>query len=277
MHARSRRILAVLLALALLTAAGCGDKTAERSSGVVEQQPPRLGTVVFDMGHGEIFGAEDTSELGQSQAIERIKAAGFDVTINNDPITAEDLAEASGLIIAGPMTALSDQEYADITAFMERGGTVLLTIHVPFPVLKVPAHWGLPVGTEIVMSEGPTANPQQPSVFMTDQIAQNPITEGVGVVLVVSGWPVAAASESAQILVSTSNQAWLSAPGDQQPKRPEGTALGTYGMIGVANVGTGQIIVSGDDAVFANIAINEASNARLLDNIIRAMSMMKTT
>lgn len=277
MRTRTRHALAVLLALALLTAAGCASSPDTKTTKVTEQQPPRLGTVVFDMGHREIFGAEDTSELGQSQAIARIKAAGFDVTINNDLITAEDLAEASGLIIAGPMTALSDQEYTDITAFMERGGTVLLTIHVPYPVLKVPAHWGLPVGTEIVMSEGPTANPQQPSVFMTDQVAQNPITEGVGVVLIMSGWPVAAASESAQIVVSTSDQAWLSGPGDQQPVRPEATPLGTYGVIGVANVGRGQIIVSGDDAVFANIAINEASNAKLLDNIIRAMSMMKTT
>jgi len=68
----------------------------------------------------------------------------------------------------------------------------------------------------------------------------------------------------------------LSGPGDQEPTPPAGTQLGSYGLIGTARVGEGQIVVSGDDAVFANLALNQADNARLLDNIIRAMSMMKS-
>jgi len=276
MHVITRTCLSLAIATSLVFASGCRSTAPDSRAAVEQRQQPSHGTVVFDMGHGEVFGAEDTSDLGQSGAIERIKAAGFDVVVNDDAITSEDLADASGLMVAGPMTSFTDQEFVDITAFMQRGGTVLLTIHVPYPVLKVPAHWGLPVGTGIVMSQGPLPDPAQPSVFVADQIAQSEITAGVGRILVVSGWPVDAVSESAEVVVSTGPNAWLSGPGDQAPTPPADSDLAAYGLIGTARVGEGQIVVSGDDAVFANLALSQADNARLLDNIIRAMSMMKS-
>lgn len=273
--ARYRVVAALLTALVAVT--GCSTAkpgpVAESSASV--SPAPNYGTVVFDMGHGEVFSAEDTTELGQSQAISRIKAAGFRVEVNDDIITDEDLAGASGLILAGPMTAFGDAEYAAITSFLERGGTVLLTVHVPFPILKVPAHWGLPVGTEIVMSQGKLADPNQRSVFITQQITDDPITEGVRQLLVVSGWPVATASDSAKIVVSTDTDAWLSPIGDEATTAPPATQLGAFGIIGVARVGKGRIVVSGDDAIFANLALDQLDNARLLDNIIKAMSQMK--
>ena len=237
-----------------------------------DEQPIRRGTIVFDMGHGEIFGAEDTSELGQSEAIARMRAAGYDVIVNPDAIDMADLRGASGLVIAGPMRPLADTEYEAINAFVEAGGTVLLTIHVPFPVLKVPAHWGLPMDTQIMMSQTPAISLQEPSVFSADVVADSPLTEGVNSVVVVSGWPVKPVTDQAQLLVSTRADTWLSPAGDQAPVPPAGTQFASYGVIGVANVGAGRVIVSGDDAIFANLAINEADNARLLDNIIELMT-----
>lgn len=275
MRARAKNCLAAALVAALIALAGCAGAKPAPVTETSATPAPDYGTVVFDMGHGEVFSAEDTTELGQSQAIARIKAAGFTVKVNEDPITDEDLAGAAGLILAGPMTAFGDAEYAAITSFLERGGTVLLTVHVPFPILKVPAHWGLPVGTEIVMSQGKLADPKQRSVFITQQIADDPVTEGVTQLLVVSGWPVATASESAKIVVSTDADAWLSPIGDAATTAPPATKLGAFGIIGVARVGKGRIVVSGDDAIFANLALDQLDNARLLDNIIKAMSQMK--
>jgi hypothetical protein len=224
------------------------------------------------MGHGEIFGAADTTELGQSQAIGIMQQAGYRVRVNPDEITAEDLEGASGLVIAGPMAPLLDAEYAVITRFVQAGGTVLLTIHVPFPVLKVPAHWGLPVGTEIVMSGTPAGAPEQPSVFLADSITPGQLTEGVSEVLVVSGWPVKVAGPEGALLVSSGNDAWLAAAGDQQPAPPADAVFGSHGVIGVSEIGRGRVVVSGDDAIFANLAIGQADNAQLLRNIIGLMT-----
>ena len=266
-------LIAALIVAAALPTAACARKESPPDVTGAGTAPPK-GTVVFDMGHGEIFGATETGDLGQSRAIERIRAAGFDVTVNSDPITAEDLEGASGLMIAGPMRPLADAEYDAITAFVERGGTVLLTIHVPFPVLKVPAHWGLPVGTEILMSKRSVAQDGSPSIFAADSVSPNRVTEGVKSVVVVSGWPVTAASPTGTIAVATGADTWLSSAGDQSPEPPADASFTSYGVIGVASVGKGLVIVSGDDAVFANIALDAGDNGRLLDNIIGLMSDM---
>lgn len=267
-----RRTL-VACALTVTLATGCSP-SEERTTNI---PAPVRGTVVFDMGHGEVFGAYDTSELGQSQAVEQVRQAGLEVIVNEDAITDDDLAEASGLIVAGPMRPLKDAEYDAITRFAERGGTVLLTIHVPFPVLKVPAHWGLPVGTEILMSSTPIAPGGEPSVFVADAVTEGwDLTEGVGSIAVVSGWPVTATAPEAAIAVATRPDTWLSAAGDQQSVPPtDAAAFFSRGVIGATRVGDGIIIVSGDDAIFANMALGALDNARLLDNIIELMAAMQ--
>lgn len=265
MQSATRTLAAIALTAALLLG-GCSNSPETEQQASIPK-----GRIVFDMGHGEVFGADDTSELGQSAAIERMRAARYEVVVNPDLITAEDLAGASGLVIAGPMMPLKDEEYEVITSFVERGGTVLLTIHVPFPVLAVPAHWGAPVGTEILMSQSPAISAEQPSIFFADVVAEGPLTEGVSQLLVVSGWPVALVDGGAP-LVATRPDTWLSPAGDQQPVPAADTAFGSYGVIAVTELGRGRVVVSGDDAVFANLAINEGDNARLLDNIIGLMT-----
>lgn len=273
---RMRRAAAAA-ATAVLTASLLSACAPSPSTPAPEPAPeptpaPSMGRVIFDMGHGEVFAADDTSELGQSAAVQRMRDAGFDVFINRDTITGEDLADASGLVIAGPMRPLLAEEYDAITAFAKRGGTVLLTIHVPFPVLKVPAHWGLPVGTEIMLSKRPLANAAEPSVFAADVVKESRITEGVDRIAVVSGWPVEAFGDGAELLVSTGPDTWLAATGDQAQTPDETVQMSSYGVIGATRVGSGIVIVSGDDAIFSNFALPAEDNAQLLDNIIRLMS-----
>lgn len=269
-----QRAFVVALLLSTLVIGGCGANDASRDVQREEPDLPYRGSIVFDMAHGEIFSATDPSPLGQSSAIRRMRQAGFEVVINKQLITDDTLAEASGLVLAGPMAPLSPEEYDAINSFVLRGGTVLLTIHVPFPVLMVPAHWGLPVGTDIVMSKRPAGAPEEPSIFRADSIADDEITQGVESVLVVSGWPVSTAGDTARLVVSTGEDSWLSASGDRDPAPPADDELTSFGVVGVARVGEGLVIVSGDDAIFANAALAEADNARLLDNIIERMARM---
>ncbi len=71
MRALVRSLIAVTAVVLLLTSGGCTP--ASRTGAQVD--PPAVstatasidsfkGTIIFDTGHGEIFGAEDTSELG---------------------------------------------------------------------------------------------------------------------------------------------------------------------------------------------------------------------
>ena len=45
-----------------------------------------------------------------------------------------------------------------------------------------------------------------------------------------------------------------------------------YGVVGVATIGSGRVVVLGDDAIFANIAIDTNDNAKFLDNLLELIS-----
>jgi hypothetical protein len=262
----------------VLTAGGCSaarNADVQQGSATAPQgQPPAADSavprqsIVFDTGHGEIFGPDDTTELGQSAAVERMRQSGFDVKVNPDQITAEDLAGASGLMIAGPMRPLLREEYVAINDFLKQGGVLLMTIHVPFPVLAVPAHWGLPVVPFVITANEPLPGQTDPGVLIADGIADNRLTRGVRDFFVLSGWPVEASSGTSAVVVKTGPETWIDADNNRSQEPSE---TGEFGVVGTAGVGKGSVIVVGDDAVFANIGINQADNMTLLDNILQLM------
>ena len=259
-------VLAVCLALAVALT-GCSPQEADDDLSGARELEARI--AIFDMSHGEVFGPDDTSELGQSTAVGSIQDAGFDVEVNTDELTRERLRDASLLVLAGPMRAFTASETAAIDEYVRGGGNVLMTIHVPFAVSQLPAHFGLDVGGGVVALPG-TEPGEDAGVLLADLITPDPVTEGVDEVLVLSGWPVIpreGGAEDAIIVVATPHETGADMNGDGVI----GAAgeLGPFGMVGVSRVGQGTVIVVGDDAVFANAGIAQADNERLLDNILQ--------
>lgn len=239
---------------------GCTTKAATPDQA---QTPlPLKGRVIFDMAHGEIFGPDDTSELGQSQAVQTMRDSGFEVDVTTERLTADKIDGAAGVVLAGPMVALTDAEVAALDAYVRAGGTVFLTTHVPYPIMALPAHWGLPVSTLIVQSRTPVQGGDA-GVFVTSQVVTDTVTEGVASVAVVSGWAIQSASPEAKVVVGSGGGTFADENRDGKPD-----VEGPFGLIGVARYGKGTVIVSGDDAVFANLAIDAASNRRLLENLL---------
>lgn len=266
---RPRRPILIATAFVVLALTGCGVRPAatQTSQPTTTLPPEPQHALVFDMGHGEIFSADDSTQLGQSKAVEQMRNAGFDVRINRDAITAEDLAGVSGLVVAGPMRPLQKEEYVAINDFVKRGGTVLLTIHVPFPVMAVPAHWGLPVQPAIVGSLSPV-DASDPGIFLADDIQPGKLTQGVDDIGVMSSWVVTTADKNSEIIVASGANGWIDV---DKSGSAESSETGSFGLIGVTTLGRGHVIVSGDDAVFANVAIVNPGNAKLLDNILAFM------
>lgn len=256
---RPRIVLAIALAIAVAPAAsvGCSPKASA---------PPARGRVIFDVGHGEIFGPDDEGRLGQSRAVAAIRDAGFSVDVTSAPLTASTLGGAAGVFLAGPMRPLRDEESRALDEYVRAGGTLIVSIHVPFPVMRLPARFGLPVVTSIVM----TTEPREPDsgVFTTSDVADDPVTEGVEGVLVLSGWRVTTSTPDARLIVSSGRESWVD-DGDKVLTRKD--AMGPFGMVGVSRMGRGMVVVAGDDAIFANAGFSEADNARLFRNIVELM------
>lgn len=285
----NRRFALVLLASAIvLVAGGCAASPGTGTSATPAAQTSdahgtqsgtasagERGVILFDMAHSEIFAAEDTSELGQSKAVERMRSAGYEVRVNAQPLTSESLDGVAALYVAGPMQPFTTDEETIVDDYLERGGTVVMSIHVPYPVLNMPAKWGLPVATGVMQSPNPVEG-QQASIFTADSITDDEITSGVNSVLVVSGWPVrtdATKLATAKLVVQTAGD--VIADTNANNVLDGGDLQAPFGVVGVAPVGSGRVIVLGDDGILANVGIDQADNAKLLDNILEVISAPK--
>ena len=80
------------------------DARADRDSGA------KRGTIIFDMAHSEVFGPQDPSELGQSKAVERMRAAGYAVRVITEKISKSTLGpDVAAVYLPGPMVPLIGQ------------------------------------------------------------------------------------------------------------------------------------------------------------------------
>jgi len=263
-----RALVAVSLSAALATAVfGCGPGGAGRDSGVPSEPGGAGGAVIFDMAHGEVFGADDASGLGQSSVVAAITDAGFSVQVRQERLDAQALAEASGLVLAGPMVAFSAEEQDLIEEYVRKGGVVLLTVHVPYAIADLPLRFGVRILPGIVQLAEP-ASGADPGVFSTDNVADHPLAAGVRELTVMSSWALGVDDERADIIVASGEDTVALTSEDLGGATP----TGPFGLVSVTQVGAGSVIVIGDDAVFANVAIDQADNRRLLENILQLMA-----
>ena len=233
-----------------------------------EPEPLKLhGRVVFDMAHGEVFGAQDTSALGQSAAVERIANAGFDVEVNESRFTTESVDGAAGIILPGAMRLPTFDEQDVLEAYVRGGGVLVITTHVSYPLMTLPERYGMGLTPLVITSDNPLPGADSGS-FLATTVAPHPLTEGIEQLLVISSWAVTADGPDAHVAVSSDADTWAD---DGDHRRTAADPVGPLGIVAFARLGEGTVVLIGDDAVFANGAIGHEGNARLLDNILDLM------
>lgn len=227
--------------------------------------------VLFDVAHMEIFGPKNTSALGQSAAVARMRKAGLRVVATHEPYTPAMLKNASAVVISGNMQPLSASELTALDAFMNRGGIVLVAVHVAPMDLNIAQLYGMGLSQTVLLTTNPRPGDDAKNLTCTS-IEKSALTEGVSSVRVLGAWAVGFQAP-AKVAVGTGADAWLDADGNGQLTAAD--TKGPFGMIVERPVGKGELILSGDDAVFANLALASTDNVRLLDNIIAVMKKAK--
>lgn len=227
--------------------------------------------VLFDVAHMEIFGPKNTSQLGQSAAVARMRKAGVRVVATHDPYTPAMLKDASAVVISGNMQPLSASELQALDQFMNKGGIVLVAVHVAPMDLNIAQLYGLSLSQTVLVTTNPGPGDDPKNLTCTG-IEKSALTEGVSSVRVLGAWAVGFQAP-ATVAVGTGSDAWLDEDGNGQITSAD--RQGPFGMIVERRVGKGELILSGDDAVFANLALASTDNVRLLDNIIAVMKNAK--
>lgn len=244
------------------------DVTAQNAATTLDSASTGHGPIVlFDVAHSEIFGPKNTSDLGQSAAVARMRTAGMRVVATHTPFTSAMLKGVSGVIISGNMQPLGDDELTALEQFMTRGGVVLVAIHVAPLDQNIGQRFGFGLSPGVLRVSNPAAG-EDPVNFTCTTIEKSVLTQNVHAVKVLGAWALAPRPPS-RIVVGTGADVYLDM--DRSGTLTSGDIKGPFGMVGEHQVGKGVLIMSGDDAVFANIALASKDNMQLFDNVVAAM------
>ena len=222
------------------------------------------GMTVFDGSHKEIFSPVNRGELDYSGFADRFASAGSSVAVNLGEITPQALEGVSTYIIAGPTQELAPHEMAALHSFVNRGGNLLVLLHISSPVARLTESFGILV-SNFVLAEREGNIEGQAQDFHVTRFTDHPVTNGLARVAVYGTWGLMAERKSVEV-ATTSDKAWADLNRDR--KFDEGEPVARFGIIAISGYGNGKVVVVADDAPFSNRFIGVADNGRLADNIV---------
>ncbi len=221
--------------------------------------------VLFDQSHGQHFLIQKEGPLDLSALAALFGKQGFGVRSSTEPLKPALLENIAALVISGPFSPITEPEIKTVTAFLENGGRLCVMLHIASPPAALLKELG------VAVSNGPIREQENliggsPLNFEVHNIKQHPLTSGLNAFNVYGGWALINTKDNAEVLASTSPQAWIDLNLDNQLS--PGDAMQSFGVIVSGRRGKGAFVVFGDDAIFQNQFLEE-KNEILADNLVR--------
>ena len=218
---------------------------------------------IFDEAHGERFLPEHDGPLDLSHFATVLEDQGFAIKAADHAITDQVLAHVDVLLISGAFKPFTVEEVEVTTRFIERGGRLVVMLHIGPPVADLLHHLHTSISNGVICEnenilEGTCAN------FRVTRLQPHELTKGVKEFSIFGGWALLSTGENASVIAETSPRAWIDLNGDG--KLGPGDAVQSFGVLVTGQLGRGRFVVSGDDAVFQNQFLKEG-NLRLATNL----------
>jgi len=206
-------------------------------------------TVLFDEGHGQKFLIEGQGQLDLSSFAELFRAAGAQVQSSREPLADTRLIGVDALIVSGPFAPFSATEIEAIMSFLDRGGRLVLMLHIPFPVAPLLHRLGVDFSNGIIR-ERVNVIKDDPLNFHVTALTPHAVTRDVGSFDVFGAWALLNNANNVTVLAQTSASAWvdLNGNGTLEP----GDAAQAFAVAVAGQSGRGRFVVFGDDAIFQN-------------------------
>ena len=233
-------------------------------SACIQEEKPLL---LVDYAHDEIFPPLDPRELGYAKLDAVFKEAGYEVKVASEHVTEKELRGARVYMLAGPMSGLSEEERAAVRGFVERGGRVIVLVHIASPLREFLEEYNITLGWVLAEEENTLEKPHN---FAVRSVGDDELFQGVDSLSFYGAFSVRAPESYA----FTSARAWedLNLNGEWE----EGEPRGRFALIGIARYGKGYVLVIGDDATLANRFIGEEDNFKFARNLAEWGSGGKT-
>lgn len=181
----------------------------------------RAGKVYFLQGHGEV-GIGEQSKL--SSALNTLKDRNFAAEPLNLVQQAKIPQDATVVIVASPKRGLFPQEVKALSAYLERGGSLMLLLDPNTnPNLdSLLQNWGLTLDNRVIIDPAGQAIGFGPAFAVVDNYGQHPITQDFGNNLSIFGGARAIDSKpvtgvEATPILQTSPESWAESNIQSQP------------------------------------------------------------
>ncbi len=220
--------------------------------------------VLFDLSHRVIFHPLSDAPLGLKRFAALFEEKEVKVTVSDGSLTAEILGKYDTLVLPGSMTPYSKGEIEMVRDFVQKGGNLLVLLHIAPPLFEMTKPFGI-ILSSAVMSEEENLIEKSSQDFYAKAITPHSLTAGVKSIALYGTWGLLAERE-AKTLAFTSEKAF----GDFNRNRryDSGEPRTRAGILTVADYGKGKVVVLADDAPFANHFLDMGDNLRLARNLV---------
>ena len=225
--------------------------------------PVSASTVVFDEGHGQRFIIAKDGPLDLSSLASVVRKGGGNAVSLGAPLTDAALADADALVISGPFAPFSTEEVAAVVRFLGRGGRVAVMLHIGTPAGELLHRLGVDFSNAAIREQHDIIDADHAN-FRVSRFASHPLLAGVKSFSLHGVWALMAYDSNAQVIASTSPDAWIDLDGDGSLSA--GDAVQSFGVVVSGTSGKGEFLVFGDDAIFQNKFL-DADNRLLATNL----------
>jgi hypothetical protein len=219
--------------------------------------------ILVDEVHGEKFRIEARGQLDLSKLAAAFRNAGATVEVGKQPLTDDSLAHVDALVVSGAFAPFTAVEIDAVMHFLDRGGRLAVMLHLPFPLTPLLRRLHVDFANGVVREREHVIG-DNPMNFQVTAFSVHALTRNVDSIAVFGAWALVNEDGSAAIIARTSPSAWvdLNGNGSLDP----GDAVQSFGVAVAGQLGRGQFVVFGDDAIFQNEFLTKG-NAVLARNL----------
>jgi hypothetical protein len=206
-------------------------------------------TVLFDQGHGQRLVMEGDRDLDLSRFAGVFRDAGYNVASVDTPLSADLLVDIDALVLSGPFKPYTPEEIEAIAAFVERGGTLCIMLHIAPPLATLLNRLGVEHSNGVIREQENILD-RNPLNFRVPLLTDHPLFKGVRQLSLYGSWALLENRPGVEAIARTTPVAWVDLNGNGQFDPDD--AQQSFAVVVAGRSGSGRFVVFGDDAIFQN-------------------------
>ena len=224
--------------------------------------------VLFDEAHGEQFLPLQEGSLALTELGKIFTTQGFTIRSAKEPLTPASLAGVDAVVVSGPFAPFAPEEIDTLYAFVEQGGRLTIMLHVAPIISQLLARFDVVHSNGVIREEKSAQIEGEALNFQVTRLEKEPLFTGIEHFAVYGGWALASEGKFARLAASSGDKSWIDL--DKDRSYSEQDARQSFGIIALGEVGKGNFVIFGDDAIFQNRFLTGA-NRQLAENLVQRL------